>query len=90
VFHIENYNSDLGNINLAFGMGKMVGSIIAGTIQKKIGKLKVLFISELWNLISISLTIIAIFYNSVWILLLSRVFTGLMCGFNTTTAPRMI
>lgn len=46
-FGIEKYETDLANINLGYGIGIMIGSIIAGAVQKKIGKLKVLYIGNL-------------------------------------------
>lgn len=34
--------------------------------------------------------IVTVFYHSVLILIISRVLVGLACGFNNTTAPRML
>jgi len=43
----------LGNINLFFGLGKMCGSFIAGSIQKIVGKLNLLYIAEILNVTSV-------------------------------------
>lgn len=90
VFGLENIKDSLANMTLGFGLGKMVGSIVAGGIQKKLGKLKVLYIGEIFNLFSAVCVGICITYQSVWLLLISRVLVGVMCGFNTSTAPRLI
>jgi len=44
----------LGNINLAYGIGKMFGSLLAGAIQKRTGKLNLLYLAEPFNIISFS------------------------------------
>lgn len=89
-FGLNEIKGSLANISLGFGLGKMVGSIVSGTIQKKLGKLKVLYIGEIFNILSAVCVGICITYQSVWLLLVSRVLAGLACGFNTSTAPRSI
>lgn len=76
----------MGNFNLAFGMGKVVGSLVGGSLAKKIGKLNVLFVAEIWNAISS----ILLFWPNKYMFMVSRIFTGFCCGFNSTNAPRQI
>ena len=85
---IDTYEIDewLGNFNMAFGMGKVIGSLLGGTLAKIIGKLNVLFLAELWNILSVLL----LFQPSTYTFMLSRAVAGLCSGFNTTNAPRQI
>lgn len=76
----------LANINLSFGIGKMFGSITAGAIQKRLGKLGTLYLAEPVNIIGVSLQVIP----NIWCFLFGRILNGFYCGFNTTTAPRLI
>lgn len=74
----------LGIFNLAFGMGKVFGSLLSGSLAKIIGKLNILFIAEIFNLLAIAL----LFWKDEYLFIISRVLTGICCGFNTTNAPR--
>jgi hypothetical protein len=76
----------LGLFNLAFGLGKMTGSLIAGSFAKAIGKIHVLYLAEIFNVASCTL----IYFPSPGLFLAGRVIAGICCGFITTTAPRLI
>jgi MFS family permease len=76
----------LGNINLFYGIGKMTGSFLAGSIQKLMGKLNVLYTAEIFNALSLGLQCVP----NIWVFLVGRIFNGFYCGFNSTTAPRLI
>ena len=82
----DNVDTWLGTVNLGFGVGKMFGSVIAGSIQKIVGKLGTLYIAEPIQIISVVLQIMP----NIWCFLIGRVLNGVYCGFNTTTAPRLI
>ena len=76
----------LGLFNLAFGVGKMTGSLIAGSFAKAIGKIHVLYLAEIFNVVSCVL----IYFPSPGLFLAGRVISGICCGFISTTAPRLI
>jgi MFS family permease len=76
----------LGLFNLAFGLGKMTGSLIAGSFAKAIGKIHVLYLAEIFNVVSCVL----IYFPSPGLFLAGRVVAGICCGFNSTCAPRLM
>jgi predicted MFS family arabinose efflux permease len=76
----------LGLFNLSFGLGKMAGSLIAGSFAKAIGKIQVLYLAEIFNVASCAL----IYFPSPGLFLAGRVIAGICCGFNSTCAPRLM
>lgn len=67
-----------------FGIGQLVGYILAGSIAKLFGKHYCLYFSEIFNIISLLL----IFFSNKNLLVCSRMLAGITFGFNSILTPR--
>ena len=80
------YIKTLGSLSLVFGIGKVIGSQLAGSLANKFGRKNCLIVSELANIASL----ILICYNSEFCFILGRALVGIYLGFVTCLSPRMI
>jgi sugar phosphate permease len=79
-------SSGLGKLNLAFGLTKVVASILGGSYQKSVGKLNLLLITEPLGILSTVLCCM----DNIWIFSVGRVFNAFYLGFQSTCTPRLI
>ena len=82
----KDISSSLGSLNLAFGITKVVASILGGSYQKSVGKLNLLLITEPLGIIS---TVLCCMGN-IWVFSAGRVLNAFYLGFQSTCTPRLI
>lgn len=70
----------LGVALALYPLGEFIGSAIIGSCSDRYGRKNILLISLFGSFIGYTLTTIAIYANILWLLFLSRFFTGLMEG----------
>jgi MFS family permease len=75
-----------GIFGLSFGAGKVLGSLFGGSFAKLIGKQNVLYVAEIFNVISSAMMIVP----DMTTFCLARGILGFCCGLNSTNAPRLI
>lgn len=80
------YVNALADTMLYYGIGKMIGSILAGSLQNRFGKLKLLVFSEIFNLVSAILLVIPV----LWVFLIGRAVQGFYAAFLSSMAPRLV
>ena len=71
---------------MSFGVGKVFGSFLGGSIQKVVGKLQIIYFSVFFDI----LATVLMCNNNFFSFCAGRFFIGLYCGFITTNVPRYV
>lgn len=82
----KEYTKTLGTLNLAFGIAKVIGSLLAGSFANRFGRKNLMTLAEFANILSIILICI----NSELCFILGRALVGFYLGFVTCLGPRMV